>query len=142
MLGRRESAPKLGEHYLKSESDPNEILIAMDQCRGYLDWNFKSLFAHALSLKLSRGVALNLITVARKSCEVPKLHALIRDGKMTLSNVRTVCAVLTPENQARWLQNAMFLSKQEFLKSCARDSNALERLNLRSKRNSLASKKR
>jgi hypothetical protein len=76
-----------------------------------------SLFAYVVGeLGLSESVALNLITVARKSREVPELKARIAQGAITLSNARKIAPVLSAANQDEWLTKAATLSNRQLEK--------------------------
>jgi len=102
------------QRYTRAESDLIEILQKIDECRGYLNFGWKSLFEYThQGLGLSESVTFNLITVARKAREVPALQEMIRAREITLSNARTIAPILTPENQEEWLPAASALSKRE-----------------------------
>jgi hypothetical protein len=117
-----EKALKTAQNYLKAESDLISILQEIDHCRAYREFGFKSLFEYATqSLKLSESVSFNLITIARKSREVPQLQAMIQNQEITVSNARMVASVLTPENQERWLPVAATFSKRELEKEIAKE---------------------
>jgi hypothetical protein len=98
------------------------VLQEIDDCRGYREIGFKSLFEYATSaLGLSESVSYNLITIARKSKEVPKLHEMIRKQEITLSNARAIASVLTTENQDKWLSTAAVSSKRQLEKEIAKE---------------------
>src|SRR6185437_10053511 len=81
--------------YLNAESGLIRVLQEIESCRGYRELGFKSLFEYAVSaLGLSESVTYNLITVARKSLEVPMLQKKIEAGEITLSNARKIAPVL------------------------------------------------
>jgi hypothetical protein len=117
-----EKALQIAKTYLRAESDLISILQAIDDCRGYRELGFKSLFEYATqALGLSESVSYNLITIARKSKEVPKLQEMIRKQEITISNARTIAPVLTSENQERWLSTAATSSKRELEKEIAKE---------------------
>src|SRR5262249_44556814 len=95
------------------------ILQEIDRCRGYHALGKKSLYDYARSLGLSESVTYNLITIARKSVEVPKLQEMIASQEITVSNARMVATVITKENQDQWLEAAANLSKRELEKEIA-----------------------
>src|SRR6185437_1017473 len=64
----------------------------------------------------------NLITVARKSLEVPMLQKKIEAGEITLSNARKIAPVLTIETQEKWLHAASTLSKRELEKEIVKEN--------------------
>lgn len=115
-----ERAIQITKTYLRAESDLIAILQEIDECKGYRELGYKSLFEYAThGLGLSESVSFNFITVARKSKEVPKLQEMIQKQEITLSNARTIAPVLTSENQAKWLSAAATLSKRVLEKEIA-----------------------
>jgi len=95
-----EKAIKTAENYLHAESDLIEILQILDDSKAYRELGYRSLFEYGTqALKLSENVTYNLITVARKSKEVPQLQSKIRNREISLSNARMISPVLTPQNQ-------------------------------------------
>jgi hypothetical protein len=77
--------------YLIAESDLIAVLQEIDSCLGYRELGYKSLFEYGREgLGLSEAVTYNLITVARKSREVPMLQEMIREGSITLSSARKI----------------------------------------------------
>jgi hypothetical protein len=117
-----EKALQITRTYLKAESELISILQEIDDCRGYREMGFKSLFDYATqALGLSESVSFNFITIARKSREVPKLQEMIQKQEITVSNARMIAPVLNQENQERWLSSAAELSKRELEKEIARE---------------------
>lgn len=117
-----EKAVQISRVYLKAESDLIAVLQEIDDCRGYRELSFKSLFEYATQgLGLTESVTYNLITVARKSKEVPKLQEMIRNQEVSISNARMIAPVLTFENQDRWLSAAASMSKRSLEKEIARE---------------------
>jgi len=109
------------ERYLQSELELIEILQQADQHKVFLDHGHSSLFQYVIeTLKLSESVAYNLITVSRKSREIPELKQAIQSGSITLSNARKLSPVLTIENQSDWIQKASSLSARQLEKEIAR----------------------
>jgi len=109
--------------YLNAESGLIRVLQEIESCRGYRELGFKSLFEYAVSaLGLSESVTYNLITVARKSLEVPMLQKKIEAGEITLSNARKIAPVLTIETQEKWLHAASTLSKRELEKEIVKEN--------------------
>jgi hypothetical protein len=87
----------------------------------FLKLGHSSLFRYAVSeLRLGENVALSLITVARRSLRVPALHAQLQAGALTLSNAKRVSSVITPENQAEWIERACTLSSRKLEREVAR----------------------
>ncbi|MFL5815472.1 MAG: HNH endonuclease [Bdellovibrionia bacterium] len=117
-----EKALQITKTNLRAESELISVLQEIDDCRGYREMGFKSLFDYATQgLGLSESVSFNFITIARKSREVPKLHEMIQRQEVTVSNARMIASVLTLENQDRWLSSAAELSKRELEKEIARE---------------------
>jgi hypothetical protein len=117
-----EKALQVSKTYLRAESELISVLREIDDCRGYREMGFKSLFEYATqSLGLSESVSFNFITIARKSREVPKLQEMIQKQEITVSNARMIAPVLTAGNQERWLSSAAELSKRELEKEIARE---------------------
>jgi hypothetical protein len=117
-----EKALQIAKTYLCAESDLISILQAIDDCRGYRELGYRSLFEYSRqALGLSEAVSYNLITVARKAKEVPMLQEKIRAQEITLSNAKMIAPVLTSANQTQWLSAAASLSKRELEKEIAKE---------------------
>lgn len=117
-----ERAVQITKIYLRTESDLIAILQEIDDCKGYREMGYKSLFEYAThGLGLSESVSFNFITVARKSKEVPKLQEMIQKQEITLTNARTIAPVLTSANQEKWLSAAATLSKRVLEKEIAHE---------------------
>jgi hypothetical protein len=117
-----EKALQIAKTYLRAESDLISILQAIDDCRGYRELGYRSLFDYSRqALGLSEAVSYNLITVARKAKEVPMLQEKLRSQEITLSNAKMIAPVLTSENQNQWLSAAASLSKRELEKEIAKE---------------------
>lgn len=118
-----ERALEISKKYLRAESDLISILQAIDDTRAYRDLGYRSLYEYATqAIGLSESVTYNLITVARKSREVPQLQEMLAKQEMTLSNARTIAPLLTAENQEKWISAAATLSKRELEKEIAREN--------------------
>lgn len=117
-----EKAVQISKSYLRAESDLIAVLQEIDDCKGYRELQFKSLYEYATQcLGLSESVSYNLITIARKSKEVPKLQEMIQKREMTVSNARMISPVLTFENQEKWLSAAAELPKRSLEKEIAKE---------------------
>lgn len=107
--------------YRRAEGELIEVVELADRYQVFLDLGYASLYVYVTDgLRLGENVAYSLITVARKSREVPELQACVREGRMTLSNARRVVAVLNQENQAEWLEKACTLSNRLLEKEIVR----------------------
>ncbi len=114
-------AIELSSRYKKAEADLLETLEQVDRHRVYLKHGHASLFLYVVrELRLSEGVAYILISVARKSREVPELKELIANGSMTLSNARRITPVITAGNKTEWLEKATTLSQRQLEKEVAK----------------------
>jgi hypothetical protein len=117
-----EKALQFAKTYLRAENDLISILQTIDDCRGYRELGYRSLFEYSRqALGLSEAVSYNLITVARKAKEVPLLQEKLRAQEITLSNAKMIAPVLTSENQHQWLSAAASLSKRELEKEIAKE---------------------
>lgn len=109
--------------YKKCEIDLIEILEEAEKFRVHIALGHSSLHHYATAgLGVSDEVAYIFINVARKSAAVPELKIKIREGKISVTKARRISAVLTPENQAHWLELATTLSKRELEKKVAAEN--------------------
>ncbi|MCM0606472.1 MAG: HNH endonuclease [Xanthomonadaceae bacterium] len=103
--------------YRKAEAELMEVLQQVETHQVYLHQGCSSLFGYVVkNLKLSESVAYNLISVMRKSREVPALKTEIEKGTITLSNARKIAPVLTLSNQVEWIAKAQTLSLRQLEK--------------------------
>ena len=116
-----EKAVALVKTYLRTETELISVLQEIDQRKGFRQLGFKSLFDYVRSLGLSENIAFNLITISRKSVQVPALKEMIQDQEISLSNAKVIVSILTPENQDKWLQAAAQLPKRELEKAIAKE---------------------
>lgn len=118
-----EQALVVAKRYLQAEGELIDLLQKIDEGQGYRKLNYPSLYLYATqALRLSEAVSLSLITVARKSFEVPELKAMIQSNEITLSNARVITSVLKPENKDHWLESARELSKRDLEKEVAKEN--------------------
>lgn len=116
-----ERAVSVARNYSKLESELLSIFQELDKTRAYLHFGATSLIGYAIDiLKLSEGAASNLVTVARKSVEVPELKAAIEAGEVTISKARKIAPVLTRENQNLWIDLARTSTSRVIEKEVAR----------------------
>jgi hypothetical protein len=103
--------------FRRCEADLMTALEAVEDQKVHLRMGYSSLFQYAVAeLKLSEHVIYALITVMRKSKEVPELKNKIRDGEITLGNAKRVSAVMHSENSTEWLQKAATLTQRQLEK--------------------------
>ena len=118
-----EKALQIAENYVRAESELIEILQCLDERKAFRELGYPSLYAYGTqALKLSESVTYNLITVARKSREIPKLQDKIRSREISLSNARKIAPVLTRQNQDLWLEAAANLPKRALEKKLAEEN--------------------
>lgn len=66
-----------------------------------------SLRRYAIDLwGLPEYTAADMVTVARKSLEIPEFITSLQRGKTSLTKLRRICAVITPEDKAEWFELA------------------------------------
>ena len=109
--------------YKKTESDLLVILGDIDKSRGYLNLKYKSLFEYCVQgLGLPDGTSYNLITVARKSNEVPELQNAVVKGTLSVSKAKKIASVITKENKEHWIGLAQTLPRLALEKEVAKVS--------------------
>ena len=117
-----ERALEISARYKKAEIELIGILEQVENHKVYLHHGRSSLFQYGvIDLQLSESVAYNLITVMRKTREVPELRTEIQQGNINLSNARRIVPILTNENQSEWLQKAATLTQKQLEKAIVKD---------------------
>lgn len=110
-------ALEISSRYKRAEADLIDILQQAEEHRVYLKRGHASLFQYVVDdLGFAESTAYSLITVARKSRQVPELKAHLQSGTINLSNARRIASVLTPQNQSDWLSKASSLSSRQLEK--------------------------
>ena len=100
-----------------------DALIAVERERVFMKLGFSSLFTYAVqALGLSESVAYSVISVARKSREVPALRVEIQEGAISISKAKKIVSVLTAKNQQEWLAKAKTLTTRHLEKEVAREN--------------------
>lgn len=103
----------LATEYRRAERELIDVLGKIDQMRGYRKIGFRSLYEYATSaLKLSESVAYTLITLARKSREIPELKTKIEAQAIPITQARLIAPILNQSNQDEWIAKAETLSKR------------------------------
>ncbi len=106
-----EKAVRASETFRLSEGALLESLIEVDTHRVFEQFDLGNTFAYCVrELKLSEDQALALIRVARKAKEVPQLQEAVAIGALTVSKAKKIASILTPSNQAVWIDKAIGLS--------------------------------
>jgi len=103
----------LAKEYLSKEGELLAHLMQMRKDRLFPQLKFSAIFDYCeRELNLSRAQSFYFKSVAEKSEVVPELKEAVVQGELTLSQARRIVAVLTPENQAHWIDQAKTLSQQ------------------------------
>ncbi len=111
---------EVAERYLRCEHRMVELLALMAESRGYYIFGCGSLVEYTcLMWKLPQGAARDLVTVARKTLEIPSMIAALESGKATVSKLRKVCPVITPQDQDEWLEVVEKHSSREIERAVA-----------------------
>jgi 5-methylcytosine-specific restriction endonuclease McrA len=112
-----EKAIRVGKEFHSKQKELLEIILEVDSAQVFKKKGYPSLFSYCLEvICLSEDIAAVLISIARKSREVPKMKELITTGKIHLTNARKIAKIITPENQDLWLGKAQELSSRELEK--------------------------
>jgi 5-methylcytosine-specific restriction endonuclease McrA len=112
-----EKALRCATDFLRLESELINILQEIDDTKVFTHFGFTSLFGYAVgALKLSEGQAYGLISIARKSREVPELKEAISRGTINTSQARRIVSVITPENKVQWIAMSSTLTQRELEK--------------------------
>ncbi len=112
-----EKALQCAKDFLKLESELINILQELDDKKAFFHFGYTSLFQYAVSsLKLSEGQAYALISISRKSREVPELKEAISQGTLNSSQARRIVSVITPDNKNEWIAMSQTLSQRELEK--------------------------
>lgn len=112
-----EKALETARIYRNSEIELIHILQEIDELKAYQEFDYQNLHAYATgALQLSESVAYTLITLARKSKQIPELKEKITHQEMKITQARMIAPILTPENQEHWMNKACQLSKRSLEK--------------------------
>ena len=115
------NAMEIACQFRRAESALIDILQLIDEKKIFYTQGFTSLFDYSVkALKLSESSASNFIVVARKSKTIPELKRAIATGDLTVSKARKITPVLTPVNQAHWIELAKNLPKHKLEKEIAK----------------------
>lgn len=101
------------KNFRTAENDLLSILQEIDDKKGFRWLGYASLYQYATTaLKLPENQAYALITVSRKSKEVPELKQAISDGVLSASQARRITPVLTKANHKVWIDRAASLTQR------------------------------
>ncbi|MBI4406199.1 MAG: HNH endonuclease [Deltaproteobacteria bacterium] len=102
------------QQFKSAESELISILQQIDRGKGFRCLGYASLFEYSTkALGLSESHSYALITVCRKSNQVPQLKKAIEEGLINTSQARRITSVITPENQAEWIGKAASLNQKQ-----------------------------
>ncbi len=108
-------AKRIAADYLKSEFDLIEMLDQVEESQLFKKLSCSSLFQYATELlSLSESVAYSLITIMRKSREIPELK------KIAISKASRIVSVINSGNATEWIEFADSHSKREIEREIAR----------------------
>lgn len=100
--------------YVRTEARMVELLSLICREHGYFYFQYESLSSYALlSWKLPENTARDMVTVARKSLEIPALLESLRSGRASVSKLRRICAVISDADQKEWIEIAERCSNRE-----------------------------
>ena len=109
-----EKALLASQNYKKAEATLILVLQEIDEFRVYLSYGYPSLFTYCVSgLGLSESTTLNLISVSRKSKNLPLLQAAILNGELGVAKARKILSVITQANSQEWIEKAKSLSTRD-----------------------------
>jgi hypothetical protein len=112
-----ERALQCAKDFVRLESELIDVLQEIEDKKAFIYFGFISLFQYAVgSLKLSESRSYELISIARKSKQVPELKEAISQGTINTSQARRIVSVITPENQSEWIRMSSSLSQRELEK--------------------------
>jgi hypothetical protein len=116
-----QEAIQLAQEFTRVESKLVDVIQRIDKEKPFRQMGFASLFEYVnKGLKLSESVAYGLITVARKSVEVPELKIAIEQGELSLSQAKRVTSVITNENAGELIEKAKTLTQKQLEKEVAK----------------------
>jgi len=112
-----QKALRCAADFLRMETELIDVLQEIDDHKAFTYFGFTSLFQYAVgSLKLSESRTYELISIARKSKQVPELKEAISQGILNTSQARRIVSVITPKNQAEWITMSSSLPQREIEK--------------------------
>ncbi len=110
----------LASTYLKCEARMVELLSLLAGANGYLYFQCPSLRQYAIKdWGLPEYTAADMVTVARKSLEIPELLSTLQRGQTSLTKLRRICSVITPADKTEWIDLAERGTNREIEKAIA-----------------------
>jgi hypothetical protein len=109
------------KNFKEAEKTLQEILRKIDEQKAFYDLGYRSLMDYAISaLGLSSDVAYNHCTVAKKSQVLPEVRKAVAEGVLTVSAVRHLAPILTPDNQRELIELGKNLTQTELRREVAK----------------------
>jgi hypothetical protein len=94
----------ISEQWTLCQAKMIQILSELYQNKIYLFLKCESLKNYAILFwQLPEHTAADLVTVAKKACEIPEMISVLKERKTTVSKLRKICPVITAETQKEWL---------------------------------------
>jgi hypothetical protein len=116
-----QEAIQLAQEFTRVESKLVDVIQRIDREKLFRQMGYASLFEYVnKGLKLSESVAYGIITVARKSVEVPELKMAIEQGELSLSQAKRVTSVITNENAGELIEKAKTLTQKQLEREVAK----------------------
>jgi hypothetical protein len=92
-------------HWRRCEFRLVELLRHMSLTRGYYLYHCERLSSYArYCWQLPENAVRDLVTVANKAIGIPEMLEALKSERVTVSKLRKVCSVITPEDQAEWIE--------------------------------------
>lgn len=108
-----QKAIHLAREHRRVEWEIIRVMQEIDRAKMYKKFGCTSLFKYSVdALGLSEAVAYSLISVARKSVEVPALKHAIQHGELSANKASRIVSVLTQDNAASLIEFAKANSRR------------------------------
>ncbi len=105
---------KLAKTILLSEGELLCSLMEMKSKRLFDDVGCTGIFKYCLDyLNFSESQAFYFQRIAEVARTVPELKEAVVKGELSVSKARRITKVITPQNQAQWIDNAKFMKQKE-----------------------------
>ena len=115
-----EKALALVKDYKRLEAELMDILQKIDVRKEFRELGFNSLFEYVVkALGLTESQAYALISVARKSNEVPELKMAVQAGAISVSQAKRITSVITKSNATVWIDKVQRLPQKAIEKEVA-----------------------
>jgi hypothetical protein len=120
MQSLHEKALNLAKEFKRVEFELIDVLQKIDSRKLFRTLGYTSLFDYTTrALGLSESVAYGLITVSRKSLEVPQLKVAIESGNISVARAKMMTSVLTLSNATELIEKAKDMTHRELEKEVA-----------------------